>query len=110
MSLLIVSTCVGTLIELFRVVPLFQAAVRAHIGRRLTEIPLHDNLLPQLEMQLKSLLHGCRCYPSLLTTQNSPLSIAQRLYIGHQLVELLFRNICREGRHRRRESFNDFVG
>jgi len=37
MQLLMVSTCTGSLIELFRVVPLFQAAVRAHIGRRLTE-------------------------------------------------------------------------
>lgn len=37
MSLLIVSTCVGTLLELFRAVPLIQSAIRAHIGRRLTE-------------------------------------------------------------------------
>lgn len=37
MSLLIVSTCVGTLIELFRVVPLCQSVVRACVGRRLTE-------------------------------------------------------------------------
>jgi Calcium-dependent channel, 7TM region, putative phosphate len=37
MQLLIVSTTVGTLNELFRVVPIFYSIVRAHIGRRLTE-------------------------------------------------------------------------
>lgn len=36
MQLLIVSTTVGTLNELFRVVPIFYSIVRAHIGRRLT--------------------------------------------------------------------------
>lgn len=37
MQLLIVSTTVGTLNELFRVVPVFYSIVRAHIGRRLTK-------------------------------------------------------------------------
>lgn len=37
MQLLVASTCIGTLVELFRVVPLIQSAVRAHVGRRLTE-------------------------------------------------------------------------
>jgi hypothetical protein len=37
MQLLIVSTCVGTLLELFRVVPLVYSIGRAHIGRRLTK-------------------------------------------------------------------------
>ena len=37
MQLLIVSTCVGTLVELFRVTPLLYSIGRAHIGRRLTE-------------------------------------------------------------------------
>jgi len=37
MQLLIVSTCVGTLVELFRVTPLVYSIGRAHIGRRLTE-------------------------------------------------------------------------
>jgi hypothetical protein len=37
MQLLVVSTCVGTLVELFRVVPLLYSLGRTHIGRRLTE-------------------------------------------------------------------------
>ena len=37
MQLLIVSTCMGSLIELFRVVPLVQSVFRANFGRRLTE-------------------------------------------------------------------------
>jgi hypothetical protein len=37
MQLLIVSTCLGSLIELFRVVPLVQSVFRANLGRRLTE-------------------------------------------------------------------------
>jgi Calcium-dependent channel, 7TM region, putative phosphate len=37
MQLLIVSTCLGTLIELFRVVAIFQSIARANFGRRLTE-------------------------------------------------------------------------
>ena len=36
MQLLIVSTCIGTLVELFRVVPTLQSAFRANLGRRLT--------------------------------------------------------------------------
>jgi len=36
-QLLIVSTCAGTLVELFRVVPVFQWFARSFIGRRLTE-------------------------------------------------------------------------
>jgi Calcium-dependent channel, 7TM region, putative phosphate len=37
LQLLIVSTCMGSLIELFRVVPLVQSVLRANFGRRLTE-------------------------------------------------------------------------
>jgi hypothetical protein len=37
MQLLMVSTCIGTLIELFRVVAIFQSFARANFGRRLTE-------------------------------------------------------------------------
>jgi hypothetical protein len=36
-QLLIVSTCLGTLVELFRVVPLSQGLARAFLGKRLTE-------------------------------------------------------------------------
>jgi calcium permeable stress-gated cation channel len=37
MQLLIVSTCIGSLMELFRVVPLVQSVLRANLGRRLTQ-------------------------------------------------------------------------
>lgn len=37
MQLLIVSTCFGSLIELFRVVPLVQSVLRANLGQRLTQ-------------------------------------------------------------------------
>ena len=36
MELMIVSTCVGTLVELFRIIPLLQSVFRANLGRRLT--------------------------------------------------------------------------
>lgn len=43
MSLLIVSTCVGTMVELLRIVPLSQFVGRLLIGRRLTEKERNQN-------------------------------------------------------------------
>ena len=61
MQLLIVSTCLGTLNELFRVIPIFYSVVRAHIGWRLTE-----KELKQKAGMFRALSNVDKCYFSRL--------------------------------------------
>lgn len=46
MQLLTVSTCIGTLLELYRVVPLFLCAIRKMLGHNLTEKQRHQAIGP----------------------------------------------------------------